>query len=182
MKEDPEQSLPEAAPEAQPVSVPAVPKPSSARSSGSVSEVVVAYDDLLEIALLVSDATGFLDICEVHLSFQRQSEVSNIESGMPTLRKFIRASDWDRIERMFEIVTNLPPEDQQQRCYFRRPTLFRIPGESRSYVCARSTSLRLADQCITPGRPSHFWMHLTQFDSSRVQRPRDQELEGIVEE
>lgn len=137
MKEDPEQSLPEAAPEAQPVSVPAVPKPSSARSSGSVSEVVVAYDDLLEIALLVSDATGFLDICEVHLSFQRQSEVSNIE-GMPTLRRFGPA-----------IVTNLPPEDQQQR-FSRRPTLFQIPGESGSYVCARSTSLRLADQCVAP--------------------------------
>eukprot|EP00435_Cladocopium_sp_Y103_P070296 s279_g35.t1 len=183
MKEDPEQSLPEAEPAAQPGSVPGVQRrPSSQRSRSSVSEVVMAYDDLLEIALLVSDATGFLDICEVHLSFQRQSEVSNIESEMPTLRRFIRASDWDRIERMFDIVTNLPPEDQQQRCFFRRPTLFRIPGESRSYVCARSTSLRLADQCITPGRPNHFWMHLTQFDSSRIQRPRDQELEGIAEE
>ena len=144
MKEDPEQSLPEAAPEAQPGSVPAVPKPSSARSSGSVSEVVVAYDDLLEIALLVSDATGFLDICEVHLSFRRQSEVSNIE-GMPTLRRFGPAN-----------VTNLPPEDQQQR-FSRRPTLFPIPGESRSYVCARSTSLRLADQCVAPERPNHFF-------------------------
>ena len=101
MKEDPEQSLPEAEPEAQPGSVPALRRPSSARSRSSVSEVVMAaYDDLLEIALLVSDATGFLDICEVHLSFRRQSEVSNIESGMPTLRRFIRPSDWDRIERM----------------------------------------------------------------------------------
>ena len=66
--------------------------------SGSVSELVVACDDLVEMALLVSDATEFLDIEELHLSFQRQSELSNIESGMPTLRRFIRPFDWDRIE------------------------------------------------------------------------------------
>ena len=33
-----------------------------------------------------------------------------------------------------------------------------------------------------PGTPVHYWMHLTAFDSSQVQRPREQELAGIEEE
>lgn len=186
LKEDPEQkdAVP---PEAPADSVPHLGAiPAAARSDtqtrSSVSDAVMACDDLVELALLLSDVTEFVDIEEVHLCFRRQSEISNIESGMPTLRKFIRPFDWERIERMFDIVTNLPAEDQRRRCHFQRPTLFRVPGESRSYLRARSTSLRLADEQIVPGRPSHFWMHLTQFDSSQIQRPREQELEGIEEE
>lgn len=101
---------------------------------------------------------------------------------MPTLRRFIRPFDWDRIERMFSTVLNLPPEDRLERCYFRRPTLFRVPGESRRYLCARHTSLRLADESVESGRPTRFWMHLAQFDSSQVRRPRQQQLEEIEEE
>ena len=41
---------------------------------------------------------GLLDIEEAHLSFQRQSNAPRIETGMPTLRRFIRPSDWDRVE------------------------------------------------------------------------------------
>lgn len=192
IKEDPEHSsscAPPEAPDAVPLPLMAPdgqegrsPARLPSKSRSSISELLVAYDDLVEMALLVSDATEFLDIEEVHLSFQRQSEVSNIESGMPTLRRFIRPFDWDRIEKMFDIVTNLPEADRHERCYFRRPTLFRVPGESRSYLCARSTSLRLADPCVQPGRATHYWMHLTQFDSSQIQRPREQELEGIHEE
>eukprot|EP00438_Fugacium_kawagutii_P023923 Skav232940 [mRNA] locus=scaffold3689:10243:11682:- [translate_table: standard] len=194
MKEDPLEQLQTAPPEAPPDSAPdripqqAVP-PEGSRSSES--ERLVAYDDLHEVGLLVSDATGLLDIEQVHLAFQRKSAVSNIESGMPTLRRIIRPSDWDRIEKMFDIVTNLPLEDRHERCYFRRPTYFRVPGESRRYMCAKYTSLRLADESIEPGRPSRFWMHLGQFVSSqkfqkqrslRSQRSWEQQLEDIEEE
>eukprot|EP00438_Fugacium_kawagutii_P023223 Skav215692 [mRNA] locus=scaffold278:463630:464748:- [translate_table: standard] len=188
MKEDPVEQLQAVPPEAPPDSAPERihhlrGETPESRSRSSLSDVVAAYDDLIEIALLVSDVTGLLDIEQVHLSFERQSAVSNIESGMPTLRRFIRPLDWDRIERMFSTVLNLPPADQRERCYFRRPTLFRIPGESRRYLCARRTSLRLADDSVVPGRPSHFWMHLTQFDSSQIRRPRQhQQLEEIEEE
>eukprot|EP00435_Cladocopium_sp_Y103_P003193 s4618_g1.t1 len=156
------------------------------KSRSSVSDLVMACDDLVEMTLRLSDATGFLDIEEVHLSFQRQSECK-VDSGMPTLRKFIRPSDWDRIETMFNIVFNLPEADRQEPRHFRRPLFFRVPGESRSYLCARSASLKLADDDVhvehmESGMPTHFWMHLTQFDSSQILRPREQELEGIEEE
>jgi len=154
LKEDPEQVL-----AAVPVSADASPPlgphhtvgdrlpPQSlaGRSRSSISEVVEAYDELVEVALLVSNATGLLDIEEAHLSFQRQSNAPRIETGMPTLRRFIRPSDWDRVEGMFNFVTDLPATEERQRCYFRRPMLFRLPGESRSYLCSRQTS--------APGRP-----------------------------
>eukprot|EP00434_Breviolum_minutum_P042513 symbB.v1.2.037842.t1/scaffold5706.1/size24370/1 len=184
MKEDPDQRVPDAAPD----SVPSMHdhsdhfEPSLTRTRSGISEVVVAYDDLREIALLVSDATGLLDIKEVHLSFQRHSPVSSIEAGMPTLRRFIRPSDWDRIEQMFYIASHLPPSEEEQRCFFRKPMFFRLPGESRSYLCSRSTSVHVADRVVQPGSPTHYWMHFTQFDSSQVQKPREQELEGIQEE
>ena len=182
MKEDPEQFVADAPPDSAPSLGKGQVSASSGRSRSSVSELLEANDDLQELALLVSDATGFLDLEEVHLSFQRQSPVSNIESGMPTLRRFIRPCDWDRIEKMFEIVSNLPEPQQRQRCYFRRPTFFRVPGASRSYLCARSTSLRLADPSVVAGMPSRFWMHLTQFDSQIQGRPWEQALEDIEEE
>ena len=178
IKEDPE-SVP---PEAPPNSAPQIQHSATTRTRSSVSDLVMASDDLVEIALLLSDATEFLDIEQVHLSFQRKSDVCNIEGGMPTMRRFIRPSDWERIEKMLDVVTNLDPADQGQRCHFQRPTLFRVPGESRSYLCAKSTSLRLADPCLIPGRPAHYWLHLSQFDSSQIQRTREQELEGIQEE
>ncbi|CAK9009309.1 unnamed protein product [Durusdinium trenchii] len=62
-------------------------------------KVVEAYDELVEISLLVSNCTGLLDIEEAHLRFDRGSSAQRtIETGMPTLRRFIRPTDWDRIE------------------------------------------------------------------------------------
>eukprot|EP00438_Fugacium_kawagutii_P034546 Skav214566 [mRNA] locus=scaffold1055:71420:72382:+ [translate_table: standard] len=186
MKEDPLEQLQTAPPEAAPHSAPEriqqpAELPERSSSSGQ-RERLVAYDDLTEVGLLVNDATGLLDIEQVHLNFQRRSSVSNIENGMPTLRRIIRPSDWDRVEKMFDIVTNLPPEDRHERCYFRRPTYFRVPGESRKYMCATHTSLRLADESIEPGRPSRFWMHLGEFVTTRSRRSWGQRLTDIEEE
>ena len=54
--------------------------------------------------------------------------------------------------------------------------LFWLPGESRIY---RQTSITLA---YGLGAPTQFWMHLSSFDDTRIQRPREQDLEGICEE
>eukprot|EP00435_Cladocopium_sp_Y103_P042064 s1400_g11.t1 len=189
MKEDAEQRTPpEAPPGASPL--PHGPAghaswqqamPSQTRSS-EVTEIAESFEELMEIALLFSNETGFLDIKEVRLVFQRQSWLPTIESGMPTLRRFIRPSDWDRIEQMLQNVINLPPADIERRCYFRHPMLFRVPGASRSYLCARDTYIVLGQPSIDTDRPIHFRMHLASFDSSHLLRPREQELEGIEEE
>eukprot|EP00438_Fugacium_kawagutii_P022543 Skav206053 [mRNA] locus=scaffold587:300912:301805:+ [translate_table: standard] len=182
LKEDPEQSVP---PDALPNSAPpvnAAPAQSRSQDLGSLaSEVVEVYDELLEVALLASNETSLFDIKEVHLRFRRKTSVPALNSGMPTLKRFIRPTDWGRIERMFENLTNLTPAEIQQRCTFRHPMLFRFPGESRSYLCSRLTSMYLAHE-VVPERPVHFWMNLSSFDASHIRRPTEQELEGIGEE
>ena len=54
--------------------------------------------------------------------------------------------------------------------------------ESRSYLRSRQTSITLAHQDVLTGAPTHFWMHLSSFDDTRIQRPREQDLKGIREE
>ena len=133
LKEDPESA--EEPPEASSQAAPPISSVVSAQSvesqghaGSTASEVVESYNELVEFALLVSNETAVFDVKEAHLAFRRQSSEPAIESGMPTLRRFIRPSDWDRMEKMFDIVTNLPPSDVQQRCTFRHPMLFRLPG------------------------------------------------------
>ena len=180
IKEDAEQIAPDAPPDS-------VPPMSSIRQGlrfpstrSTLSELVEAYDELTQVALLVSNNTGFMDIEEAHLSFKRQSPALTIEQGMPTLRRFIRPSDWDRIEGMFTFVANLPAYERQ-RCYFRKPMLFRIPGESRSYLRSKETCVSRAEDAGETSGAMHFWMYFTDFDSTQVLRPREQELPGIHE-
>ena len=183
LKEDPEsaEAPPDASSEAPPVNSVSAQYVESQGPGSTASEVVEAYNELVEFALLVSNEHAMFDVKEAHLAFRRQSSAPAIESGMPTLRRFIPPSDWDRIEKMFDIVTNLPPSDVQQRCTFRHPMLFRVPGESRSYLCSKQTSVYLAGE-VVPDQPVHFWMNFSSFDASQIRRPREPELQGIWEE
>lgn len=184
MKEDPEQKPPPDASEAGARALPrnfAPTAPSCTRSSET--EIVDTCEELMEIALLFTNETGFLDVKEARLSFHRHSWAPTIESGMPTLRRFIRPTDWDRIETMIQNVINLPPSEIERRCYFRHPMLFRVPGTSRSYMCSRQTYITLHCPQVMddPERPIFFRMHLSSFDANHIARPKEQELDGIEE-
>ncbi|CAK8997313.1 unnamed protein product [Durusdinium trenchii] len=52
--------------------------------------------------------------------------------------------------------------------------LFRLPGESRSYLCAKSASISVADPTIEVGQPVRFWMHLTSFTANHLQKPKEE--------
>ena len=181
IKQDPEQAA--APPEAEPNSLPSTRSHRRySRSQSTTSETVEAYDELVRIALLVSTRTGFLDIEEAHLSFKRQSPELTIETGMPTLRRFINPSDWDRIEGMLDFVT-----DCGQPAFFRHPMLFRMPGETLKYLRSNETSVCAAmpiDSIDGTGEEAkYFWLHLSDFDSSRrVCLPRGTKLPEIHEE
>eukprot|EP00438_Fugacium_kawagutii_P011758 Skav222932 [mRNA] locus=scaffold1489:420474:421736:+ [translate_table: standard] len=182
MKEDAEQSscsIPDAKMQNPPV--PRAERGPGAGSVGSISHVVEGYDELVQFSLLVNNSTDMLDIQEARLTFNRQSLLPTLESGMPTLRRFIRPTDWHRIETMIRNVTELPAEDMHAQCYFRHPMLFRIPGESRSYLSSHDTFVTLADTAIVPGTPTRFWFCFSCFDDSQLRRPRLQDLEEIRE-
>eukprot|EP00438_Fugacium_kawagutii_P003526 Skav200671 [mRNA] locus=scaffold1967:82408:83442:- [translate_table: standard] len=185
MKEDGDRSScsipPDAPPELQTPAVPASTDPAT-RTISSGSDVVDAFDELVEFSLLVNNTTDMLDIQEAHFSFRRQCLVPALASRMPTLRKFIRPTDWHRIETMIHNVTELPAEDRHSRCYFRHPMLCRIPSESRSYLRSRQTFMSLADRAIVPGTPTRFWLNCSSFDDRQIRRRRERDLEGIREE
>ena len=88
IKEDAEQIAPDAPPDS-------VPPMSSMRQGlrfpstrSTLSELVEAYDELTQVALLVSNNTGFMDIEEAHLSFKRQSPALTIEPCQPFAGSF----------------------------------------------------------------------------------------------
>eukprot|EP00438_Fugacium_kawagutii_P020420 Skav231258 [mRNA] locus=scaffold411:756762:757643:- [translate_table: standard] len=140
LREDPEQSTP---PDAPPNSAPTVHPVAPQLSQGSTaSEIVDSYNELVEFALLVSNETSLFDIKEVHLTFRRETPVPALNS-MPTLRRFIRPTDWYRIEGMFQNLIGLPPAEMQQRCTFRHPMLLRIPGSPNQWSQGRFYQLRL---------------------------------------
>ena len=184
LKQDLEQAQKRAPPEAEPNSLPRWPRSHRRRSpsQSSISETVEAYDELAQIALLVSTRTGFLDIEEAHLSFKRQSPELTIETGMPTLRRFINPSDWDRIEGMLDFVTE---SAESRPAFFRHPMLFRMPGETLKYLRSNETSICKAAMPIdgTGEEAKYFWLHLSDFDSSRrLCLPRGTKLPEIHEE
>lgn len=187
IKQDPEQAQKRTPPEAEPNSFSRWPRPHRrhTRSQSSISETVEAYDELVQIALLVSTRTGFLDIEEAHLSFKRQSPELTIETGMPTLRRFINPSDWDRIEGMLDFVTE---SAESRPAFFRHPMLFRMPAETLKYLRSNETSICKAAMPIdsidgTGEEAKYFWLHLSDFDSSRrLCLPRGTKLPEIHEE
>eukprot|EP00438_Fugacium_kawagutii_P009524 Skav209797 [mRNA] locus=scaffold1201:209212:214227:- [translate_table: standard] len=184
MKEDADE-LSRAIPDAQETQNPSLPhteRGPGARSASSASHVVEGYDELVQFSLLVNNSTDMLDIQEARLTFNRCCLLPTLESGMPTLRRFIRATDWHRIEAMIRNVAELPAEDKHAQCYFRHPMLFRIPGESRSYLRSHDTFVTLADTAIVPGTPTRFWVCFSCFDESQFRRPRLQDLDEIPEE
>ena len=85
MREDADQSSRSAPPDALHGSSPVtIGDSEAARTGSSVPEAVEAYDELAEMALLLTNETESLDIREVHLSFCPQSHA---DSGMPTLQR-----------------------------------------------------------------------------------------------
>lgn len=59
-------------------------------------------EDLEEMTLLVDVSTDLHDVREAHMRFRRQSEedpneLSALQSGMPSMRKFVKPTDWEKI-------------------------------------------------------------------------------------
>ena len=92
----------------------AQPAMSLGRAS-SISEMLEACEELMQVSMLVCNSSPSFDIEEATLSFARSqpansandSDRCNDFGGMPTLRKFIRFNDWERVEKMFQKVCQM---------------------------------------------------------------------------
>ena len=149
--------------------------------ASSISEMLEAVEELVQMSMLVSHVNKSFDIEEVTLSFDRSHCKSPDASEMPTLRKLIRIQDWDRVEQMFQRVCRMPVG---QHHILAQPLVLRIPGTSRRYIRATNTSIALEEQDgnTEAGEAICFWMQLSGFDKHHLRYPKESEMAGIAEE
>ena len=149
--------------------------------ASSMSEMLEAVEELVQMSMLISNVNKSFDIEEVTLSFDRSNCKSPDASEMPTLRKLIRIQDWDRVEEMFQRVCRMPVG---QHHTLPEPLMLRIPGTSRRYIRATYTSIALEEQDgnTEAGEAMCFWMQLSGFDRHHLRYPKECELDGIAEE
>ena len=141
----------------------------------SSAEVVGAFKELVQATILVNNETPAMDVEEVTLSFERSDRS---DSGMPTLRNFIRINDWERVEQLFNKVQVSEADQDQQVHRFPSPLLLRIPGSRPpSYLRAKNITVSMAEESE---EVQSFWLHLNAFDVKHSRR-KEQDLESIGE-
>ena len=94
--------------------------------ASSISEMLEACEELMQVSMLVCNSSPSFDIEEATLSFARSKPSANDSDrcndfGMPTLRKFIRFNDWERVEKMFQKVCQM--EGRKKHYTLRSPLL-----------------------------------------------------------
>lgn len=147
---------------------------------GSSSEVAEAFNELVQVTLIVSNDNPRMDIEEASLSFCRSRQ----SRGMPTLRNFIPINLWERVVEFFRSAKErLTAEDNQKQVLrFPSPLVFRIPGSKpRNYIRARSATVGVVEEEVD-GQPRTYELQLSAFDLKHLRRAREQDLESIGED
>lgn len=129
----------------------------------SEGDTLDVYEELQCMTLLVNPE-DFGDIEEAHLKFQRQSSEPQMRLGMPTLRRFTVSTDWSNLRQKLQSYLQAVREQQAPESMLLGPLLFRLPGESRSFLQARHVSLGPA---MGHG-PPRFWLLMKDFNPTRV--------------
>ncbi|CAL1132031.1 unnamed protein product, partial [Cladocopium goreaui] len=129
----------------------------------SEGDTLDVYEELQCMTLLVNPE-DFGDIEEAHLKFQRQSSEPQMRLGMPTLRRFTVSTDWSNLRQKLQFYLQAVREQQAPESMLLGPLLFRLPGESRSFLQARHVSLSPA---MGHG-PPRFWLLMKDFNPTRV--------------
>ena len=151
----------------------------STSEASSCAEAVQAFEELSQLTLLLNVSTDLMDVEEVYMRFARQTDAEQVKYSMPTLKRFVRPLDWFALERQLRVFADsaaraLPKPKKLP------PLMLRIPGDSASFLSARTVSVK---SIFTGPRPSGqpAWVHLTlsSFNEEPLGRP---EVMDIVEE
>ena len=145
------------------------------RSSGNSSCVHHSIPELQEMTLLVDADTQLLDVQEAHLKFSRDTEpddlASALQSSMPSLRKLVRPTDWDKVQykvARFAAQAASNPAIQPKAL---KETILQLPDGSR--VKAKEAFLKRTVHA------QKVWLHLKEFHPEKIQNFSP--LEGIRE-
>ncbi|CAE7663688.1 unnamed protein product, partial [Symbiodinium pilosum] len=157
--------------------------PPSVTSMGSaMTEQVEMFEELSQLTFLLNVSTELIDVGEVYMRFARQTDDDQFRFGMPSLKRFIRPLDWLAVEAQLRHFAHAARTSKpKSRCL--PPMMLRIPGESRSYLRARSASIK---SMFTGPRPPNqpAWIHLTlsKFNEERIRNQGDAPLLEVVHE
>lgn len=160
----------------------------SQRSVSSLSSASNQAPELKQMALLVDVNTELQDVLEVHMNFQHgeaslSAPTSTTPSGMPSLRRMVRPTDWPRVcSKVIKFADvafwtpNLKPHEFSKPLAVR----FSIHGMLDEYALAQRASIQQV-----PGTESgsKVWIYLSNFAPYHQSRSRrlQPSLDGIQE-
>ena len=141
--------------------------PSVTSFGSGMTENIQLFEELSQLTLTLNATTELIDVAEVHMRFTRHSDEDKMELGMPCLKKFIRPLDWLAIEAKLRKYAQLARKELPAQKKL-APLMFRIPGDSRTFLRARSVSLKSVYSGPRPaGQPAFLHLTLSKFNEDR---------------
>ncbi|CAJ1407184.1 unnamed protein product [Effrenium voratum] len=174
VQEDPEAS-PVAEAEDDRNQVPEVPRETNCPGSTSSTESMWQnMPELTEMTMLVDPKTQFFDVNQVHMSFKRHSDDVDTSSRMPTVKKFVRPTDWETIRAK---LTKWSKEELGPRRMKRMRV--RSPDDGKNFIVAQDVEV----SSFTPPNEleAKLCIHLRDFHPDRKGSRQAATLTGIVE-
>lgn len=90
------------------------PEPSEcSMSQKSSTSMLMSFPELVQMTLCVDSSTHWFDIEQAHLSFVRQPQSS--DHSMPSLRRLVRATDWETVRAKLKGVEDGALEEMRLR-------------------------------------------------------------------
>ncbi|CAE7253561.1 unnamed protein product [Symbiodinium natans] len=135
-------------------------RPCSARSASSTASRASSTESLLptfphlsEMMLLVDASQAQQEVRQVHLTYANASE----QAEMPSLRKFIRPTDWETVRSSVKRVASAAAENPSKvmkPVYFKIPLWFRMLDQPSQFMMARGAKLLPHWRSSSPTSPS----------------------------
>mmetsp|Transcript_14004 Transcript_14004/g.31886 ORF Transcript_14004/g.31886 Transcript_14004/m.31886 type:complete len:581 (-) Transcript_14004:71-1813(-) len=146
------------------------------------NEIILAMQELEQVALLLDTQTPEFDILEAHLKFVRFPDDASLKLNLPTLKQLARPTDWHKLQgKLQKFIARLVPgqEDLRKDLHSQR---FRIPGAPRKYLKTKTSQLSCANG---PGTLQHhrplLYLLLQDFDKEDCQLVPDPPFQGVEE-
>ena len=143
--------------------------------SGTSACALFQTPKLTAMMLLIDAATRHQDVCQVHLNYE---EISEREGAMPSLRSFIRPTDWGGIRsRVKQYGQKALANSSLEPKVFSKPIWFRMLDDPRRYMLANTAKMSLRS---SGSEAPKIWLYLTDL-ASPERRAASVELAGIQE-
>ncbi|CAK9102341.1 unnamed protein product [Durusdinium trenchii] len=142
------------------------PKPSDSISNSSRSSTVGDKPELQEMFLLVDPQTQLHDVTQVELNFLRYEEPQDVptalHSSMPSLRKLVKPTDWERVRsRVVRFAEKAWRDPSRPHSMQMNPMTIQLPGLTGWFS--------VDEAGLHHHHGEKLWLHLRGF---RPQKPR----------